>query len=83
MIWERSLPQSMRMSSSCSAENAFYISMLHLAYNNLLILLYRTAYTKSDGESEDGRIAFKQPATTQELLKTCSPVAPSVTANFT
>ena len=49
--WKDSLPPSMHLSSDPTEPSSFQASMLHLAYNNLLILLYRPAFINDTSPS--------------------------------
>ncbi|KAN0122880.1 Fungal specific transcription factor domain containing protein [Hyaloscypha variabilis] len=54
-IWESEL--SPEMSASATA-NSLWASMLHLAYNNLYILLYRSAYLAESDDQSAGNVAL-------------------------
>lgn len=58
MSWEQELSHEMRASAT---PDSFWASMLHLAYNNLYILLYRSAYLGAqEGSEQDlGNIALQ------------------------
>lgn len=42
--WKQNLPAAMQLHNETGEQPSFHASMLHLAYNNLLILLYRTSF---------------------------------------
>ncbi|RDL38870.1 uncharacterized protein BP5553_03210 [Venustampulla echinocandica] len=56
--WESELSPEMRASATASS---FWASMLHLSYNNLYILLYRSAYLRSERTPQEdlGDIALQ------------------------
>ena len=59
--WHRKIPNSLQLNTDSGEPSGFYANMLHLAYNNLLILLYRPAYMGETGPSKqsDGAIALQ------------------------
>ena len=58
--WKHRLPPAMQPDSDIGGQPGFHANMQHMAYNNLLILLYRQGYIGSDEEIKgvDGDIAL-------------------------
>ncbi|KAF2093361.1 hypothetical protein NA57DRAFT_48207 [Rhizodiscina lignyota] len=52
--WKQSLPKMMVLPTDFDEQPGFHTNMLHLAYNNLLILLYRSDYISNEREKQDG-----------------------------
>lgn len=49
--WRHNLPAAMQLNNDTGEQLCFQASMLHLAYNNLLILLYRSSFVLDEGNS--------------------------------
>ncbi|KAJ5768746.1 hypothetical protein N7520_003305 [Penicillium odoratum] len=49
--WESNLPKEMHFHTSTSREVTFLVGMLHMAYNNLYVLLYRPIFLQPPSES--------------------------------
>lgn len=54
--WKQALPDNMQLGQDFERPSSFHVSMLHLAYNNLLVLLYRSDYLDCDTQlAESGK----------------------------
>ncbi|KAF1848757.1 uncharacterized protein K460DRAFT_335182 [Cucurbitaria berberidis CBS 394.84] len=73
--WNRNLPFVMQLRSDMGDQPSFQASMLHLAYNNLLILLYRTSFIVDEkGSAEtDGSIALQAAARNSRIVEDMLP----------
>lgn len=69
--WKEKLPLNMCSPTSDAIGATSYANTLHLAYNDLLILLYRTAYTRGTAEADeaDGQIAFRAACTNTRITE--------------
>ncbi|KAK1512159.1 cutinase transcription factor 1 alpha [Colletotrichum tamarilloi] len=70
--WRQQLPAVMSLANNEFDDAAgFHASMLHLAYNNLLILLYRSGCIGSAEESQevDGQIALQAAARNSRIIE--------------
>ncbi|KAB8234160.1 Zn(II)2Cys6 transcription factor [Aspergillus alliaceus] len=58
--WESKLPTSLKLESAASAGAIFLTGLLHMTYNNLYILLYRSSFLNPSNSSVDkvGRVAL-------------------------
>ena len=59
--WKQRLPLAMQPDSEIEGQPSFHANMQHLAYNNLLILLYRQRFLGNEDESakSDGTVALQ------------------------
>lgn len=73
--WKEKLPRVMQLSNSdFDAPPSFYANMLHLSYNNLLILLYRAGYIGGPGSSEvDGTVALQAASRNSRIVEDMLP----------
>ncbi|KAK1633781.1 cutinase transcription factor 1 alpha [Colletotrichum phormii] len=70
--WRQQLPAVMSLANNDFGDAAgFYASMLHLAYNNLLILLYRSGCIGTAEESKEvnGQIALQAAARNSRIIE--------------
>ncbi|KAK6217293.1 cutinase transcription factor 1 alpha [Colletotrichum tabaci] len=71
--WRQSLPPAMQLDGDDLVGNtpSFHANMLHLAYNNLLILLYRSGCIGTAEESReiDGQIALRAAARNSRIIE--------------
>ncbi|KAF2743361.1 hypothetical protein M011DRAFT_410769 [Sporormia fimetaria CBS 119925] len=72
--WKANLPPAMQLSND-SGVPSFQASMLHLAYNNLLILLYRSAFISHDKQvrETDGDIALQAATRNSRIVEDLLP----------
>ncbi|KAF4439497.1 Cutinase transcription factor 1 alpha [Fusarium acutatum] len=71
-LWIASLPASMHLSPSETSNGlSFLASMLHLAYNNLHILLYRSGCGNlgDSGSDTDGKVAIQAAARNSTIIE--------------
>lgn len=73
--WKQNLPAVMRLQSDTGEPPSFQASMLHLAYNNLLILLYRSSFIiDENGSAEtDGKVALQAAACNSRIVEDMLP----------
>ncbi|KAJ4374857.1 hypothetical protein N0V83_001935 [Neocucurbitaria cava] len=73
--WNRNLPAVMQLHSDTGDQPSFQASMLHLAYNNLLILLYRTSFIidEKGGAEADGNVALQAAARNSRIVEDMLP----------
>jgi hypothetical protein len=73
--WRQSLPNAMQLNNDTGDQPSLQASMLHLAYNNLLILLYRTNFILDEkGSAEaDGNIALQAAARNSRIVEDMLP----------
>ncbi|KAJ5086240.1 hypothetical protein NUU61_007547 [Penicillium alfredii] len=71
MDWESNLPKDMRFNPSMSRDVMFLIGMLHMAYNNLFILLYRPVFLQPPGvsTSSEGNVALDAATRSTRILE--------------
>ncbi|OQD98976.1 hypothetical protein PENVUL_c067G08684 [Penicillium vulpinum] len=69
--WESRLPKEMQFQTSMSRGAMFLIGMLHMAYNNLYILLYRPLLLQPPGQSvsPEGNIALDAATRSTRILE--------------
>ena len=69
--WKQRLPLAMQPDSEIEGQPSFHANMQHLAYNNLLILLYRTPFIGSEDESSksDGNVALQAAARNTRIVE--------------
>ena len=68
--WKQQLPLCIQLSSDSGEQPDFQASMLHLAYNNLLILLHRSAFiTNEDADSEAANIALQAASRNSRIIE--------------
>lgn len=75
--WKQKLPLVMQVSVDTGDDPSFQASMLHLAYNNLLMLLYRTDFINDEDGSADieGNIALQAAARNSRIVEDMLPRA--------
>ncbi|EMD95186.1 hypothetical protein COCC4DRAFT_205108 [Bipolaris maydis ATCC 48331] len=73
--WKNDLPSIMRLDTDGSGMPTFQASMLHLAYNNLLILLYRTSFIMDESRSvpAEGNVALQAAARNSRIVEDLLP----------
>ena len=69
--WKLRLPPAMQPDSDLEEQPGFHANMQHLAYNNLLILLYRQGFIGTEDESRevDGNIALQAAARNSRIIE--------------
>ncbi|KAJ5307100.1 hypothetical protein N7476_007756 [Penicillium atrosanguineum] len=69
--WESNLPTEMRLEISTSRNVMFLVGMLHMAYNNLYILLYRPIFLQQPSGSTniEGNIALEAATRSTRILE--------------
>lgn len=73
--WEQTLPPTMQLENDFGTRPGFHTNMLHLAYNNILILLYRSAYLEAnstDGDM-DSAVALQAAARNSRIIEDMLP----------
>ncbi|KAF3046777.1 hypothetical protein E8E11_008677 [Didymella keratinophila] len=75
--WKQDLPLVMQVSADTGDDPSFQASMLHLAYNNLLMLLYRSSFINNEDGSADieGNIALQAAARNSRIVEDMLPRA--------
>jgi hypothetical protein len=75
--WKQELPLVMQVSVDTGDAPSFQASMLHLAYNNLLMLLYRSNFINNEDGSADieGNIALQAAARNSRIVEDMLPRA--------
>ena len=75
--WKAKLPLVMQVSVDTGDDPSFQASMLHLAYNNLLMLLYRSNFINDEDGSTDieGNIALQAAARNSRIVEDMLPRA--------
>ncbi|KAJ4317366.1 hypothetical protein N0V94_004969 [Neodidymelliopsis sp. IMI 364377] len=75
--WKQELPLVMQVSVDTGDDPSFQASMLHLAYNNLLMLLYRSNFINNEDGSADieGNIALQAAARNSRIVEDMLPRA--------
>lgn len=72
--WKQNLPPAMQLSSDGGEPPSFQASMLHLAYNNLLILLHRSAFiSNEENNAEVATIALQAAARNSRIVEDLLP----------
>ncbi len=73
--WKQKLPRSLQLHNNNGDQPSFEASVLHLAYNNLLILLYRSSFiTEASGcASASGNIALQAAAGSSRIVEDMLP----------
>lgn len=76
-MWKQKLPLVMQVSVDTGDDPSFQASMLHLAYNNLLMLLYRSNFINDEDGSTDieGNIALQAAARNSRIVEDMLPRA--------
>lgn len=70
--WKQSLPPAMRIEEDIGSQPNLHTSMLHMAYNNIIILLYRNCFTDYIFDQE-GQNAQQAAARTARLIEDMLP----------
>ncbi|OAG02231.1 uncharacterized protein CC84DRAFT_1126408 [Paraphaeosphaeria sporulosa] len=65
--WKQQLGSSIKLSSD--ADSSFQASMLHLAYNNLHILLHRSAFIAEESDAEAANFALHAAARNSRIVE--------------
>jgi hypothetical protein len=73
--WRQDLPPIMQLQTDAGDPPNFQASMLHLAYNNLLILLHRTSFVldENSNTSTDGNAALQAAARNSRIVEDMLP----------
>lgn len=71
--WKRELPANMQPDPDLERPAPFHVCMLHLAYNNLLVLLHRTDYLEHGADMSGGRIALQAASQTSRIIEDLLP----------
>ncbi|KAH7366599.1 fungal-specific transcription factor domain-containing protein [Pyrenochaeta sp. MPI-SDFR-AT-0127] len=73
--WKQNLPVVMQLQNDTGDAPSFQASMLHLAYNNLLILLYRSSFIiDENGSAEtEGSVALQAAARNSRIVEDMLP----------
>ncbi|KAJ5549672.1 hypothetical protein N7461_004370 [Penicillium sp. DV-2018c] len=69
--WESQLPKELRFQMPMNKDAMFLVGMLHMAYNNLYILLYRPLFLQPSGQSSDpeGSVALDAATRSTRILE--------------
>ncbi|KAJ5660703.1 uncharacterized protein N7484_000075 [Penicillium longicatenatum] len=69
--WESRLPTEMHFQTSTSRDVTFLVGMLHMAYNNLYVLLYRPIFLlpPSESTSMEGNMALEAATRSTRILE--------------
>ncbi|KAJ5809057.1 uncharacterized protein N7503_001275 [Penicillium pulvis] len=69
--WESKLPTEMHFQTSTRREVTFLVGMLHMAYNNLYVLLYRPIFLQppSESTSMEGNMALEAATRSTRILE--------------
>ncbi|CAG8049423.1 unnamed protein product [Penicillium olsonii] len=69
--WEAELPKEMHFQMPMSREAMFLVGMLHMAYNNLYVLLYRPLFLQPPGQttSPEGNMALDAATRSTRILE--------------
>ncbi|KAJ5937079.1 hypothetical protein N7466_003529 [Penicillium verhagenii] len=69
--WESNLPTDMHFQTSSSRDVIFLVGMLHMAYNNLYVLLYRPIFLQPPSESTnmEGNMALEAATRSTRILE--------------
>ncbi|CAG8417005.1 unnamed protein product [Penicillium salamii] len=69
--WESNLPRDMQFQMPMSREAMFLVGMLHMAYNNLYVLLYRPLFLQppSQTTSQEGNMALDAATRSTRILE--------------
>lgn len=73
--WRQDLPDIMQLYNDADEQPCFQASMLHLAYNNLLILLYRSSFLLDESSTTEmeGHIALQAAARNSRIVEDMLP----------
>ncbi|KNG46285.1 cutinase transcription factor 1 alpha [Stemphylium lycopersici] len=73
--WKKDLPAAMQLHTDAGDLPNFQASMLHLAYNNLLILLHRTSFIMDEnrGAATEGNVALQAAARNSRIVEDMLP----------
>ncbi|KAJ5204614.1 Cutinase transcription factor 1 alpha [Penicillium cinerascens] len=67
--WKQRLPVAMQLDSTFGKQSSLHANMLHLAYNNLLILLFRSDFIEGKEDSLEGQIALQAAASNAHAVE--------------
>jgi hypothetical protein len=67
--WKQSIPAALQLNNDDGAQPDFQASMLHLAYNNLLILLHRTSFILDEAGGTDANVALQAAARSWRIVE--------------
>lgn len=70
--WKQTLPPSLRIDEDIGSQPSLHTSMIHMAYNNILILLYRNCFTDLIFDQE-GQYALQAGARTVRIVEDMLP----------
>ena len=70
--WKQTLPPSLRIDEDTATQPSLHASMIHMAYNNLLILLYRNCFTDLTFDQE-GQYALQAGARNVRIIEDMLP----------
>lgn len=71
-VWKQNLAPSMQVGDDIGITPSLHASMLHLAYNNIFILLYRNCYVGKTGGA-DGQVALQAAARNSRIIEDMLP----------
>ncbi|CEJ89926.1 hypothetical protein VHEMI05740 [[Torrubiella] hemipterigena] len=73
LAWKQQLPPSMQVGDDLGSQaGGLHANMLHLAYNNVFILLYRSCYVNGSGGT-DGQVALQAAARNSRIIEDILP----------
>lgn len=68
--WKQELPENMQLDHEAEHPALLHVCMLHLAYNNLLVLLHRSDYFDNDtNKAQDGRMSLQAASRTSRIIE--------------
>ncbi|ATY63456.1 Transcription factor [Cordyceps militaris] len=70
--WKQSLPPSLRIDEDLGSQLSLFTSMIHLAYNNIVILLYRLCFSDTTFDHE-GQFALQAGARNVRIIEDMLP----------
>ncbi|KAM3551447.1 hypothetical protein MY1884_007715 [Beauveria asiatica] len=70
--WKQTLPPSLRIDEDIGSQPSLHASMIHMAYNNIFILLYRNCFTDLNFDQE-GQYALQAGARTVRIVEDMLP----------
>ncbi|XWX01154.1 hypothetical protein V2A60_009179 [Cordyceps javanica] len=70
--WKQTLPPSLRIDEDSGSQPSLFTSMIHLAYNNIIVLLFRNCFTDSAFDKE-GQYALQAGARNVRIIEDMLP----------